>query len=179
MGGFVHRRNRIALVLHPAEAEILAGLLGQLLDLVVPAEPLDDDPLSALIGIGSTTEPPQDPVLARLFPDAYGDDLEASGEFRRYTEPELRERKRIQAETALATLGPSADGDQGFALTDEEAQAWLLALNDLRLALGTRLGVTEEVLAEPLPDEGDPSRPLLEVYDWLTWLQGGLVEALS
>jgi len=57
VGGFVHRRNRIALVLHPAEAEILAGLLGQLLDLVVPAEPLDDDPLSALIGIGSTTEP--------------------------------------------------------------------------------------------------------------------------
>ena len=80
-------------------------------------------------------------MLARLFPDAYPDDQEAAAEFRRYTESGLRESKQSNARTALATL--DAPGTE-HRLTDVEVQAWLGALNDLRLALGTRLDVTED-----------------------------------
>ena len=80
-------------------------------------------------------------MLARLFPDAYRDDEETAVEFRRYTEHSLREAKHANARMALATLdGPGTE----HRLTDEEVQAWLGSLNDLRLALGTKLDVTED-----------------------------------
>ncbi|HEY5032465.1 MAG TPA: DUF2017 family protein, partial [Actinomycetes bacterium] len=107
------RRKRsgvVALTVHPDEALVLAGLLQQLADLVAPEESADADPLAALVDIGTTTEAPDDPVLARLFPDAYADDPEAAGEFRRYTENSLRERKHAGALRALATLeGPGKE----------------------------------------------------------------------
>ena len=49
-------------------------------------------------------EAPADPVLARLLPDAYQDDPEAAGEFRKYTESSLREAKKYFAQTLLETL---------------------------------------------------------------------------
>ena len=55
------------------------------------------DPLAAMVGIGTATEAPDDPALARLLPDAYGEDADASAEFRRYTELSLREKKQAQA----------------------------------------------------------------------------------
>jgi hypothetical protein len=115
-------------------------------------------------------------VLARLFPDAYPDDTDAAEEFRRYTESGLREAKQSNARTALATL--DAPGTE-HVLTDYETQAWLGALNDLRLALGTRLDVTEdwhEQAAALAPD--DPSLALFSVYDWLSVLQELLVRCL-
>ena len=47
-------------------------------------------------------------------------------------------------------------------------------LNDLRLALGTRLGVTED---EPTDiDPADPRAQSWAVYYWLTALQDALVQ---
>ena len=63
-----------------------------------------------------------------------------------------------------------------IALTPEEVQAWLGVLNDTRLVLGTRLGVTEE---ERELDPADPQAGAYAMYHWLTWLQGDLVEALG
>jgi hypothetical protein len=115
-------------------------------------------------------------VLARLLPDAYRDDPEAAGEFRRYTEQGLRSGKVAAAHTVLATL-PS-DGGR-VRLSAGDAEAWLRSLNDVRLALGVTLGITEDYeheLSELDPE--DPREAYLHVYDWLTFLQETLVRAL-
>ena len=78
---------------------------------------------------------PDDPALRRLRPSAYEDDPEAEDEYRRLMDPELQEGRR----DALRLLADTAARDR---LTTEELDAWLRALTDLRLALGTRLGVT-------------------------------------
>jgi hypothetical protein len=62
--------------------------------------------------------------------------------------------------------------DGGRMLVDDEAiDRWLRVLNDLRLALGTRLGVTED-------SELDDSQPAVQVYSWLTAVQDLLVMQL-
>lgn len=142
-------------------------------------DPLDSSPagLAALFSLSDSTELPDDPVLARLLPDAYQDDPEASGEFRRYTEQDLRSGKVAAARTVLATLPPSGGRVR---LTEPEGQAWLRALNDVRLALGVRLGVTDDFddeVGELSAD--DPRSAYVWVYQWLAYLQDSLVEALS
>jgi hypothetical protein len=135
-----------------------------------------DQELAAMLGAGGPTSPPDDPVLARLFPDAYSDDEAAAGEFRKYTEQGLRSGKVAAANTVLATL--PQDGGR-VRLAPEDAQAWLRALNDVRLALGTRLGITEDYEDEmELPDWADPRSAYLEVYHWLGYVQDTLVRAL-
>jgi hypothetical protein len=157
-----------------AELTILRSLVSQILGLVEPGA-TGDDPLERALGIGAA-EVPSDPVLARLFPSAYQDE-ELSAEFRRYTEASLREAKRADAQTLLETMDAGSSGR--IELTEEQAQAWLRALNDVRLALGTRLDVTEEVHNEiaGMPED-DPRFPAFVTYDWLTYLQDTLVRAL-
>jgi len=170
------RDGTVTMVVAADEAAVLRGLLEQLAAMVQPAEPLDDDPLAALVGIGSQTSAPEDPVLARLFPDAYRDDDEKSAEFRRYTESSLREAKHANARTALATL--DAPGSE-HRLTDTEVQAWLGALNDLRLALGTKLDVSEDWHEQAAAlDPDDPTLVIFTVYDWLSGLQELLIRCL-
>ncbi|HKA68616.1 MAG TPA: DUF2017 domain-containing protein [Actinomycetes bacterium] len=142
-------------------------------------EPADDLAKDLAASIGLPTEPvqaPTDPVLARLLPDGYTDDAEAAAEFRRYTEYDLRMGKLSAAAIVLDTL------ESGGSIRLDEAQAheWMRVLNDLRLAIGTRLDVDEdyEATAEALPDD-DPLRGLYAVYEWLTWMQDSLVSALS
>jgi len=142
--------------------------------------PADEgNPLADLADLldGSAPEgPPADPALARLLPDAYRDDTEAAGEFRRFTEQELRSGKVAAARTVLATL-PEAGGK--VELSAEDAQVWLRALNDVRLTLGIRLSITED-FAERVADldPADPRSAYLWIYDWLTFLQETLVRAL-
>jgi len=139
--------------------------------------PVGPDDLAAMIGLTENAELPDDPVLARLLPDAYRDDPEASGEFRRYTEQGLRSGKAASARTVLATLPP---GGGRIRLSQPEAQAWLRALNDVRLALGVRLEVTDDFdeRAEEIGPE-DPRSAYIGVYQWLAFLQESLVRALS
>jgi hypothetical protein len=132
--------------------------------------------LAAILGENGPATPPEDPVLARLFPDAYGDDPEAAGDFRRYTELDLRSGKVAAARTVLETL----PGDGGrVRLSVGDAEAWLRSLNDVRLALGVVLGITEDYEHEfGGPDPEDPRGAYLHVYDFLTYLQETLVRAL-
>lgn len=141
-----------------------------------PGDDLAAD-LAASIGLPTApVQPPTDPVLARLLPDGYADDPEAAAEFRRYTEYDLRMGKLSAAAIVLDTL------ESGGSIRLDRAQAheWMRVLNDLRLAIGTRLDVDEdyEAVAEALPDD-DPLRGLYAVYEWLTWMQDSLVSALS
>lgn len=139
--------------------------------------PAGPDDLAELLGqLRGPTTAPDDPVLARLLPDAYTGDPEAAGEFRRYTEGGLREAK---ADTARLVLGTLPGNGGRVRLSGEEAQAWLRALNDVRLALGVRLEVTEdfEHKLAGMPAD-DPRAAHFQVYDWLTYLQETLVRAL-
>jgi hypothetical protein len=120
---------------------------------------------------------PRDPVLARLLPDAYQDDPQAAGEFRKYTESSLREAKKHFAQTVLDTLPPKGGR---IRLTGDQARDWLRALNDVRLMFGVRLEVTEDFeaqLAALSPD--DPKIAAFEVYGWLGAVQESLVQALA
>lgn len=145
------------------------------------APPLD--PLEAMLGnlgAGAGEDPrlPRDPVLARLLPDAYDSDLDggrAAGEFRRFTEAELRDTKSQAAQTVLETLAD--DRSAKVVLTAEQAEIWTAALNDLRLSLGVALGVSEDHRRRR--DLTDPLYPRAVVYDWLTWLQASLLEVLD
>ena len=112
---------------------------------------------------------PDDPALRRLHPSAYEDDPEAEDEYRRLMDGELQEGRR----DALRLLAETAARDR---LTAEELDAWLRALTDLRLALGTRLAVTEDVYQHEI-DPRDPQAYELAVFAYLSWLQEQAVEA--
>ncbi|WP_406427441.1 DUF2017 domain-containing protein [Streptomyces sp. NBC_01589] len=178
-----------AVALDEVEIAILRSLAVQLLELIGPGdEPAEgEDPLAALFAEGPS-EPPTDPALARLFPEAYGDDdselRAASAEFRRYTENDLRSRKRDDALTVVRTLDAIPAGEDGgiLTLTADECHNWLGALNDLRLTIGTRLDVSDqdeggEGSLYRLPDS-DPRKPMVMAYLWLGALQETLVETL-
>ena len=160
------------------QARIVRDLVGQIAVLVGGDQPAgQQDEFAAELGLSDSTELPEDPVLARLLPDGYAEDPEAAGEFRRYTEQGLRDGKVAAARTVLDTL-PARGGR--VRLTEADARAWLRALNDVRLALGVRLGVTDDF--DELPggsDADDPRSTFVWVYHWLAYLQESLVDALS
>jgi hypothetical protein len=182
-----------------AEAALLARGVGDLLELLTTGAPASGapapgagarDPLEALVGLGTDAARPDDPAVLRLFPDAYRPDAfpadmgereaaadAAAREFRRYTEADLRAGKRQQADVVLQTLGRVAGGGR-LELDREQADAWLGTLNDLRLVLGVRLGVTEDLLEQP-PGDDDPRAPALHLFAWLGWLQETLLECLE
>ncbi|MER8070081.1 DUF2017 domain-containing protein [Streptomyces sp. NPDC094034] len=177
-----------AVALDEVEISILRSLAVQLLELIGPGdEPAQgEDPLASLFSEGPS-EPPADPALARLFPDAYGDDddelREFSSEFRRFTENDLRGRKREDGMALVRTLDALAVEEGGAAvlkLTADDCRHWLGALNDLRLTIGTRLEVSDEDEGGELyrlPDS-DPRKPMVMAYLWLGALQESLVETL-
>lgn len=171
---YTRKRGKVRLTLGRDERDLLAQLVTQVIGLVEPPDvPTSSDPLAALVGAEGPSEPPTDPALARLFPDAYRDDAEAAGDFRRFTEPDLRTRKVDAARTMLDVL--QQDGDVSE-LDEEQARASLAALNDMRLILGTRLGLDEPPSADdPALDE----EPMFHLYDYLTYLQGTLIEAIT
>ena len=173
-------RARYVTVLDRPEASVLRGLVTQIDGMLADrggAGP--DDELAALTGIrtGPTTRP-DDPVLARLLPDfAHADEQgaeELSAAMRSVREPELIEAKQTAIGTVLATC-PAAGGR--VELAGPEAEAWVAAVNDVRLALGTTLAVAED-MPEHLPAD-DPRSDHLPVYHWLTWLQDSLLNALA
>ena len=141
-----------------------------------------DDPASVLDDLEKIFDEdapatPEDPALARLLPDAYQDDPQAAGEFRKYTESSLREAKKYFAQTLLDTL--PANGGR-IKLTGDQARDWMRALNDVRLMFGVRLEVTEDFegqLAALGPE--DPRVAAFEVYGWLGAVQESLVQALA
>ncbi|MEJ2867648.1 DUF2017 domain-containing protein [Actinomycetospora sp. OC33-EN08] len=177
-------RARYVAVLDPAEASVLRGLVGQVDDMLTgrdDATPRDE--LAELTGIrtGPATAP-DDPVLARLLPEFHRADAEGgagadgvalSAAMRSVHEPELIAAKRQAIGTLLATC-PSGGGR--VELTVPEAEAWLTAVNDVRLALGTALEITEDMPDQLPPD--DPRTDHLPVYHWLTWLQDSLLTVL-
>jgi hypothetical protein len=132
---------------------------------------LDAEERALLAGIGEELralleEQPGDPSLRRLYPRAHEDD-QLEQEFSELTRSQLTAGR----ERAIETLEQTAGNEL---LSAEEADAWLRALNDLRLVLGTRLDVTEDYDWDAL-DSSTPRAPELALYAYLSWLQEQLV----
>ena len=164
------------------EAQILINLVEQLLELLGEGDFFhhydSSDPLAQLLAMPSEIVTPDDPVLLRLLPNAYADP-EAASDFRRYTEPQLRGAKQKNLRLVREQLTVLVDEKSGGVIEDIEANVWLKALNDLRIALSIRLEISETSFEtfELLPDE-DPQKPVYAVYFWLGWLQENLLELL-
>jgi hypothetical protein len=160
---FRRRGEQILASLPAAEVELLRTLPGEL-------RAVFDGPAD-----------PEDGVYARFFPRAYLDPTEemAEQEWRELVHPELLRQRVAALELVSATLarGQVSKGRVEVELAPEEVEAWLGVLNDARLALGTRLGVTED-LDERVIDPSDPNAAAHAIYGWLTWLEGDLVETL-
>jgi hypothetical protein len=141
------RKGDFEVKLPDAERDVLRSLPGQLRELLAS----------------------DDPSVFRLFPSAYPDDPEREAEYSQLVRHELVEHHLASLDTLEQTLDETR-------LTEEQLLAWLGATNDLRLVLGTRLDVSED-MAE-IPDD-DPRAPAFAVYGYLTWLQEQLVEAIQ
>lgn len=176
MSSFTKTNRGLLLHLDEAEVPILRRTASEVLEMISDRDSSaeSDDPLARMVGISTNDKLPENPVLARLFPNAYEDDQSAS-EFRRYTEAPLHEKKQ-QAITNLVNSLPqsgAADIDLDLAGIDE----WMRAINDLRLALGVVLDIdenSEERFAEI--GEDDPFFVTVQVFYWLGWLQQNLIE---
>ena len=142
-------RDGVRLSLSANEQLLLRDLLDQL-------EPLLSDP--------------DDPAVRRLFPPAYSDD-ERDEQYRSLVRDGLVNGRAKSLATVRDTLGAQT-------LTPKQADEWLRAVNDLRLVLGTRLEVTEDLDYESI-DVDTPRGRDLAVYGYLSWLQEQLVEALQ
>ena len=162
-----------------AQAGVIRSLVGQVAELVSADAEAGGEAgnLETELGLSSHERAPDDPVLARLLPDAYSDDTDAAAEFRRYTEETLRSGKVASAQIVLASLPP---GGGEVRLSEPECQQWLRALNDVRLALSVRLGITDEDddLTEHF-EVDDPRSAYVWVYQWLAYLQDSLLDALT
>ena len=110
-----------------------------------------------------------DPSVRRLFPPAYPDDPERDAGYQVLTRDELLEHRLA----ALDTVEGSLDGDE---LDDAGLTGWMSTLNSLRLVLGTRLDVDEEL---PALADDDPMAPAYAVYEYLGWLLSQVVDVLS
>jgi Domain of unknown function (DUF2017) len=155
MKPFRARRDEFVARIDPAEAGILGLLLDQLEQLLDADEVADD------------------PVLQRLFPDGHRGDAAIAADYRDMTEESLRSGKADDLATVRATLPP---GGGEVRLDRDQAGAWLRTTNDVRLALGVRLDITEDT--EPPDDPAEDDGQQLAVYYWLTAVQGSLVDAL-
>jgi hypothetical protein len=185
------RRGGLVATFEPGEAQVLASLAGQVVELLRDRNgesQSEADPLAGQLGLGGPSLPPEDPVLQRLLPDAYRDDVEDSAEFRRFTERSLTSAKVANAEAILAALaaaGLDGDSDEEAEETFEveldagAAQSWLRALTDIRLSLAVRLGIEDDDDAMLLARSDDEAVvAMTELYDWLGYVQETLVVAL-
>jgi hypothetical protein len=134
----------------------------------LPSE--ERDVLAALPGQLRDALAAGEPTLYRLFPPAFVDDDDANAEYAGLVGAGLLEGKLL----ALTELERTA---HATSLTEEGVRSWLAALESLRLVLGTQLDITEESYGRL--DPNDPDAPRLALYQWLSWLQEEVVQALA
>ena len=134
------------------------------------------DQLRTVLGEGE-----DEPVNRRLFPPAYLDvaDIEHDAEFQRLMHDDLVSEKLTNLDLVTDSLarGTSSVRRWTVELTDAETTAWLGVLNDLRLALGVRLDITEDFDGDV--DDTDPRAPALRLLSYLGWLEEQLLDALQ
>ncbi|MFJ3957006.1 DUF2017 domain-containing protein [Arthrobacter sp. NPDC090010] len=177
---FVPGRRGISGQLEDEERELLRKLFADVIQMLEPEVSPLEDPLVELIGFDPDVAPPQDPALRRLLPDGVKDDDEAALEFRRLSERSLRHGK-VGSLRAASLLLENAE----LQLDQEQARQLAVALNDVRLVVSERLSIRTEADAEAVHAAQDWSKAddlesyLSVVYNFVTWLQESLVQAMS
>ena len=191
MKKFHRRRGMITTQLSVYEVELLSSLIMQLIELIsdgepegFPTAPESTDPFEEIVKNleGNPDEPEQseDPVLKRLFPDAYPHDVAAAADFRRFTERDLRAMKVAEARVVLDRLAATELGARDLKIPSNEVESWLRTLTSVRLAVAIRLGIRDAATADELaalPDE-DPRSFMVSGYDWLGFAEETLISAL-
>jgi hypothetical protein len=189
---FARRRGLLTTHLNAYEVELLSSLVSQLVELVSDGEPggfevterAPEDPFEAIVADlevePDEPEQSEDPVLKRLFPTAYPDDPVASSDFRRFTERQLKAKKVADAQVVLDRLAGTEQGRHELRIPPEEVDAWLRTLTSVRLAVATRLGITDAEAADRLTElpEEDPRTFMVSVYDWLGFAEETMISAL-
>ena len=164
--------GKLTLKLDDAELGVLSQLFEQMAELLEhPESEAGTDPLAKMLNMSGSTQISEDPALARLFPNGYSDDEHASADFRRFTEQDLRAQKLAALTSARDSLN---DWTGKSSVSAQQAQDWLKAINDLRLVLGTRLEINEVSDRDHETDE-----PGMQLYNYLTYLQGTLIDCLN
>ena len=207
--GFKRKGEHYVAKLDPVERGLVVGLMEQVRELVAPENPVPDpraggdafDQIVAGLGgsgwgvsVSAEDQLPshpsaadgrqeRDPALERLLPTAHREDEQIAAEFRRLTEQGLRARKSANLSAAIAAL--ASVEEQRVELAHDQAVAMVVALTDVRLVLGERLGLRADDDLGFLEDQvagledDDPAVYALAVYDFLTWLQETLAHALA
>ena len=119
--------------------------------------------------------PREDPVTARIFPQAYSEPEDQSA-YQELIGGQLREHKLAALDSVRTALGEK--GKVKITLEGEQIESWLAVLTDIRLAIGTRLDVTEETMDREL-DQDDPDAPALAALHWLGWMQESILQAID
>ena len=191
MKKFSRRRGMITTQLSPYEVELLESLIMQLIELIsegepegFPPSPEPADTFDALVQDlevePDEPEVSEDPVLNRLFPNPYPHDADAASDFRRFTERDLKVKKVAEARVVLDRLATTELGTQDLQVPRDEVEAWLRTLTSVRLAVATRLGISDADTANELAElpEEDPRSFMVSVYDWLGFAQETMLSAL-
>ena len=181
-------KGDLSVALSNDELHILINLVEQLLELLGERNFIhhyqSDDPFAQLMAasvgnLESRIEQPEDPVLQRLLPNAYADP-ESAAEFRKYTESSLRLVKQTHLMYLREQLVFPVDHElpkADIAVTDPTQ--WLIAINDMRLALAVRLDIKTDSFAEyEKMKDSDRQKPLFAVYFWLGSIQESLISHL-
>lgn len=161
------------------EVRLLRRLFADVVQLLEPEKRENEDPLAALVGLDLKAVKPEDSAVIRLLPDAVRNDDGEALEFRRLTERSLREEK-VSALRGAALLLESTQ----VVLNNDQAQVLARALNDVRLVLADRLDIKSDEDAarlheiSDLEDAEDLESYLALVYNFVTWVQEGLMQAL-
>lgn len=179
MRPFHARLGRFTASFDAAEARLLADLVDQVRTLLADrrGEP-SGDPLAGMTGLvlGPSTAP-GDPAVARLLPAFHREDDDLAAGLRILREPEVIAAKDDAAVALLDTL-PRGGGT--VRLTEQTARSWLVALNDVRLVFGVRLGIDDDT-TEPAAAAADPRGPeyaMYVTYRWLSTIQESLATSM-
>lgn len=179
MRPFAGGAGRFSATFEPAEASLLADLVGQVRTLLTQRrESTPVDPLAELTGLAvAPSTAPEDPAVARLLPDFHRDDEGLSAAMRMLREPEVLAAKDDAAAVLMHTLPPAGGRVH---LDEPTARSWLVAINDIRLVFGVRLDITqdEDPPASAAGDRESPEYAMYLTYRWLSMVQESLTDAL-
>ncbi|NKX49278.1 DUF2017 domain-containing protein [Arthrobacter deserti] len=176
---FKNTRKGITAHLEPGVRELIRRLFEDITGMLEREDAAAEDPLAAMVGLDPDATRPGDSALLRLLPDAVRDDDAGALEFRRLTERSLREVKVAALRASSLLLGHSP-----LQLSQDQARLFARAVNAVRLVLADRLDIRTDEDAQALHDIDDWSQAedldtyLALVYNFLTWLQGALMQAL-
>lgn len=181
MKAFRRRDGVLAARVDADELGLLASLVEQVAELLGDGpDAAPEDPFARWASEfgGSEALDHSDPIVRRLFPDAYAD-AAASAEYRALTEDALRRGRLEAAHIVLADL--EAVEGTSLRVPDAHVDAWLRTVNAVRLSLAARLGIETEDDHDALSalPRKDARRYVLDVYDWLGWILESLLEAFS